>query len=337
MNDVDNNNGFWKNKHIFITGAGGFIGSHLTEALVQRGADVKAFLHYNSRNQLGLLQFTSPEVLNKIEIIFGDLRDVNALTNCMEGAEVVFHLGALISIPYSYLHPDDVVATNVIGTLNVLQAARRNHVSRMVHTSTSEVYGTAQREPIDEAHPLCAQSPYAASKISADKLSESFFRTYKLPVVTVRPFNTYGPRQSNRAVIPTIISQALIQDKIFLGNLDTYRDFTYVNDTVEGFLCAGKTPGVDGGTFNLGVGKKISVGDLVKEIEGITGKTIKVEIDSKRLRPETSEVFSLISDNRRAGKELGWKPIITLREGLKRTTEWISTNLSYYDTRHYYI
>jgi dTDP-glucose 4,6-dehydratase len=337
MNNTENNNGFWANKRVLVTGAGGFIGSHLTEALVQQGADVKAFLHYNSRTQLGLLQFTSPDILNKIEIIFGDLRDLTALMDCMQDVEIVFHLGALISIPYSYLHPGDVVETNVIGTLNVLQAARRCNVSRIVHTSTSEVYGTAQREPIDEAHPLCAQSPYAASKISADKLAESFFRTYKLPVVTVRPFNTFGPRQSNRAVIPTIISQVLIQDKIYLGNLDTYRDFTFVNDTVEGFLCAGKKPDVDGKTFNLGVGKKISVGDLVKEVGAITGRSIQVEIDSKRLRPETSEVFSLISDNRRAGLELGWKPIISLREGLKRTTEWISTNLTYYDTRHYHI
>ncbi len=229
---------FWQNKQVLVTGAGGFIGSHLTESLANQGAQVRAFVRYNSRGDWGLLKLLPDDLLDQIEVIAGDFRDLSGLKAAMQGVSHVFHLGALIAIPYSYLHPAEVVETNVIGTLNVLLAGRELGVERIVHTSTSEVYGTALRVPIDETHPLQGQSPYSASKIGADKIAESFFRSYNLPVVTVRPFNTYGPRQSTRAVIPTIITQALTQEVVHLGNLDAKRDLTYVADTVAGFLSA---------------------------------------------------------------------------------------------------
>ena len=241
MRDISN---FWQGKHVLVTGAGGFIGSHLVEALVQNGADVRAFVRYNSRGDPGLLSMLSPEVFGILEVIAGDLRDLPALLSASRDVEIIFHLGALIAIPYSYKHPAEVVESNVLGTMNVLLAGRDNGVARIVHTSTSEVYGTALRVPIDENHPLHGQSPYSASKIGADKLAESFYCAYDLPVVTLRPFNTYGPRQSARAVIPTIITQVLTKDVINLGNLDARRDFTYVSDTVEGFMRAAMTPGI---------------------------------------------------------------------------------------------
>jgi dTDP-glucose 4,6-dehydratase len=229
---------FWADKKVLVTGAGGFIGSHLVERLAGEGASVRAFVRYNSRADAGLLKLAPSEILSRIELIGGDLRDSDAVRKAVEGCRIVFHLGALISIPYSYYHPVEVAETNLMGTLNVLLACRDLGVERLIHTSTSEVYGTAQRVPIDEAHPLQGQSPYSASKIGADKLAESFFCAFSVPVVTVRPFNTFGPRQSARAVIPTIITQVLARQSIRLGNLETTRDFTYVDDTVSGFLCA---------------------------------------------------------------------------------------------------
>ena len=327
--------GFWSNKKILVTGAGGFIASHLVESLVSSGAAVRAFVRYNSRGDLGLLRSLPPDLFQKVEVISGDLRDLPAVREAMEGMDVVFHLGALIAIPYSYLHPAEVVETNIIGTMNILLSARDLKTQRVVHTSTSEVYGTALRVPIDEDHPLQGQSPYSASKIGADKLAESFYRSYGLPVVTIRPFNTYGPRQSARAVIPTIISQVLTKDEIALGSLDTRRDFTYVSDTVNGFLKGAEAEGIEGETINLGTGSEVTVGELVDMVCQITGKKVKIHQDPLRMRPENSEVLRLISDNRRARLRLGWQPEVDMQTGLSNTIAWIRDNLSFYRPNQY--
>ena len=317
---------YWEGKRILVTGAGGFIGSHLVETLVGFGASVRAFVRYNSRNDPGLLKLLPPDVLSQVEIIPGDLRDLPALMAAMRGTSHIFHLGALIAIPYSYLHPAEVVQSNVIGTLNMLLAARELGIERLVHTSTSEVYGTALRVPIDETHPLQGQSPYSASKIGADKLAESFYLSYNLPVVTLRPFNTFGPRQSARAVIPALITQALSQSTIHLGNLDARRDFTFVSDTVGGFLKIAQTPGVEGQTINLGTGQEIRIGDLVNLVLAMVDHPVEVVIDPSRLRPEKSEVQRLVSDNRLALQKIGWSPKVSFEEGLRQTFEWIDQN-----------
>jgi len=318
------------NKRVLVTGAGGFIGSHLVEALASQGAKVRAFVRYNSRGDPGLLRFLPPQVFSSVEVVAGDLRDPQAVRTAVAGSQVVLHLGALISIPYSYFHPVEVAETNFIGTLNVLTACRDLGVQRLVHTSTSEVYGTARQVPIDERHPLQGQSPYSASKIGADKMAESFFCAYNLPVVTVRPFNTFGPRQSARAVIPAIIIQALAQSTIRLGNLDTTRDFTFVQDTVVGFIKAIQAEGVEGGQFNLGTGVEIRVGDLAEMIIRKVGRPVEISLDPIRLRPEKSEVLRLISDNRLACEKLGWRPEISLEDGLDQTIAWISSHIERY-------
>jgi dTDP-glucose 4,6-dehydratase len=321
---------YWQNKRVLVTGAGGFIGSHLVERLVAEGAVVRAFVHYNSRGDPGTLRLVAPQILTQLEIIAGDLRDAHAVQKVVEGCQCVFHLGALISIPYSYFHPAEVAETNCIGTLNVLMACRERRVERLIHTSTSEVYGTARRVPINESHPLQGQSPYSASKIGADKLVESFHCAYGLPVVIIRPFNTYGPRQSARAVIPTIITQALAQGSIHLGNLETTRDFTYVADTVDGFLKAAEVAHVEGGIFNLGTGQEIKIGDLARQIMQKIGRPAEVVVDSVRLRPQDSEVFRLLSDNALARENLGWRPETTLDQGLDSTIAWIRGHLDLY-------
>lgn len=326
---------FWQNKNILVTGAGGFIGSHLVERLVDQGAHVRAFVRYNSKGEVGHLSALGSEAFSKLDIIAGDLRDLSAVTSAMNDIDNVFHLGALIAIPYSYKHPANVVDSNILGTMNILLAARETKVKRVVHTSTSEVYGTAIRVPIDESHPLQGQSPYSASKIGADKLAESFYCAYDLPVVTLRPFNTYGPRQSARAVIPTIITQALTQEVIYLGNLDATRDLTYVSDTVDGFLRAGETPDIEGGTFNLGAGYEVRIGELANEIISLTGRNVEIRVDESRLRPSKSEVQRLLSDNRLAKDKLGWSPRVNLHDGLLKTIEWISDNLSLYHPHTY--
>jgi dTDP-glucose 4,6-dehydratase len=326
---------FWQDKRVLVTGAGGFIGSHLVETLVQQGARVRAFVRYNSRADPGMLAFIPREQLAQVEIIAGDLRDLSTVNAASKNVEVILHLGALIAIPYSYLHPAEVVQTNVLGTLNVLLAGLENGAERIVHTSTSEVYGTALVTPIREDHPLQGQSPYSASKIGADKLAESFYRSYQLPVVTLRPFNTYGPRQSARAVIPTIISQAITGGEVHLGNLDARRDFTFVSDTVQGFLCAGQAPGIEGETINLGVGREITIGDLLKEILSILDRQVQVVVESQRLRPEKSEVQRLISDNRLARERLSWEPQVSLRDGLVQTIAWIEENIQRYHPKEY--
>ncbi len=328
---------FWAGRSTLVTGAGGFIASHLVETLVLRGAQVRAFVRYNSRGDPGLLAHLPPEVLRRVEIVTGDLSDLPAVRAAMRDTTQIFHLGALIAIPYSYAHPAQVVATNVVGTLNVLLAAHEQRVARVVHTSTSEVYGTALRVPMDETHPLQGQSPYSASKIGADKIAESFYCAYNLPVVTVRPFNTYGPRQSARAVIPTIIAQALTQDVIRLGNLDARRDLTFVADTVAGFLCAAQTPGVEGQTFNLGAGMEITIGDLARQIIALVGKPVEIVLDAARLRPEKSEVQRLLSDNSRARQVLGWQPRVGIEEGLRITVNWIAEHLALYRPAEYQV
>lgn len=327
-------NTFWTGKQVLVTGAGGFIGSHLVETLTGQGARVRAFVRYNSRNDPGLLKMLPASLLANIEVIGGDLRDLTALQTAMNGTSHVFHLGALIAIPYSYLHPAEVVEANIIGTMNMLLAAREQGVERLVHTSTSEVYGTALRVPIDETHPLQGQSPYSASKIGADKLAESFYLSYNLPVVTLRPFNTFGPRQSARAVIPALITQALTQHTIHLGNLDARRDFTYVSDTVAGFLKIAQTPGVEGQTLNLGTGREIRIGDLVQRVLALVDHPVEVVIDPSRLRPEKSEVQRLISDNRLALQKIGWSPQVSFEDGLGKTFEWIKEHLSMYSQEY---
>jgi NAD dependent epimerase/dehydratase len=320
----------WVKKKVLVTGAGGFIGSQLVERLVAEGASVRAFVHYNSRADPGLLRLASPEAMAKLELVSGDLRDSDAVRKAVAGCQYIFHLGALVSIPYSYVHPLEVAQTNVLGTLNILMACRDFEVERLIHTSSSEVYGTAIRTPIDESHPLQGQSPYSASKIAADKLAESFFCAFRMPVVTVRPFNTYGPRQSARAVIPTIITQALANPSIELGSLETIRDFTYVDDTINGFLCAATTDTVEGGTFNLGTGTEISIGALTKKVIEKVGRSVEIRVDPARLRPEASEVMRLVSDHSLAAAQLGWQPAISLDEGLDRTIAWIKKNLDRY-------
>lgn len=326
-----------KNKHILVTGAGGFIGSHLAEHLASQGARVRALVRYNSRNDRGLLELVSPKIREGMEIVPGDLTDPHATARLVAGCDLVFHLAALIAIPYSYRAASQYVAVNCGGTLNLLEAARQQGVEVLVHTSTSETYGTARYTPMDEAHPLQGQSPYAASKIGADKLAESYHLSFGVPVVTLRPFNTYGPRQSARAVIPTIISQALAGGVIRLGSLEPRRDLTYVGDTVAGFVKAATTPAAVGQVINLGTGRAVSIGELAQKIQALVGKDSKIIADAERYRPEASEVWHLESDNRRARELLGWQPQVSLEEGLKRTIEFVQTHPERYRAGEYAI
>jgi dTDP-glucose 4,6-dehydratase len=311
----------WSGKRVLVTGAGGFIGSHLTERLVALGAHVRAFVRYNALGAWGWLG-QSP-VRDAIQVVLGDVCDRDSVHEAVQGIDVIFHLAALIGIPYSYQTPASYVRTNIEGTLNVLQAARRHGVERLIHTSTSEVYGTARYVPIDEAHPLQAQSPYAASKIGGDKLVESFHLSFHLPVVTVRPFNTFGPRQSARAVIPTIISQCLAGEKVRLGNLSPMRDMNYVTDTVEAFVRAAVAPEAIGRTINVGSGREVSVENLVVMIAGLMGQTMVIEREMERVRPRGSEVERLLADNTLARAVLEWQPSVTLEEGLRLTIDWM--------------
>jgi len=318
-----------------ITGAGGFIGSHLTERLVELKANVKCFVRYNSRSEWGYLEKLPADAKGEISVFSGDLKDPDAVRSAVKDVEVIFHLAALISIPYSYMNPRDAVETNVLGTLNVLNAARESGVKRVVHTSTSEVYGTARYVPIDEDHPLQGQSPYSASKIGADKIAESFYLSYNLPVAIIRPFNTYGPRQSARAVIPTIVTQALTNKKIYLGALTPTRDLTYVSDVVEGFIKVAECNRCLGEVVNIGSNFEITISELAEKILSLVGKKTKIVLDKKRLRPEKSEVERLWCNNKKAKRLLGWEPRISLDEGLKNTIEWISKNLAYYKPGRY--
>ncbi|MFO0594777.1 MAG: SDR family NAD(P)-dependent oxidoreductase [Myxococcaceae bacterium] len=317
----------WNGKSVLVTGAGGFIGSHLVERLVTAGAKVRAFIRYTSRGDVGNLAHVPKQVFGSLELVRGDLRDVEAVRGAAKGVDTIFHLGALIAIPYSYVNPREVAEVNMMGTFNVLAAARSEGVRRLVHTSTSEVFGTARYVPIDEAHPLQGQSPYSASKIGADKLAESFFRSFDTPVVTVRPFNTYGPRQSARAIIPTIISQALTRDEVKLGSLDPSRDLLFCTDTAEGFVKAASADAALGHEINLGTGVGVTIGELAQRIFKIVGKSPKITTDTQRVRPEKSEVLRLLAANAKAKDLLGWTPTVALDDGLAKTVAWVKDHL----------
>jgi NAD dependent epimerase/dehydratase len=319
----------WQQKTVLVTGAGGFIGSHLAEALIARGAKVRAMVHYNALGKWGWLD-ASP-VKDEMKVVAGDITDRDSVTAMVEGVDVVFHLAALIAIPYSYQAPASYVATNIGGTLNVLSAARQQGCERLVHTSTSEVYGTACQVPIREDHPLQGQSPYSASKIGADKMVEAFHCSFETPVVTVRPFNTFGPRQSARAVIPTIISQCLAgKDKIRLGNLTPTRDMNFVTNTAEGFIAAAEAPKAIGQTVNLGSGREISIGDLGRLIAELVGVNVSFESQDQRKRPDRSEVERLLADSSLAGELLGWTPSVGLEKGLSLTIDWLRKHMEMY-------
>lgn len=326
---------FYKSKSVAITGADGFIGSHLTESLVAEGAKVKALVQYNSFSDFGWLE--QVEKATNLEIVLGDVRDPVFCNNFLKDQDIVFHLAALIAIPYSYSSPKSYIDTNVTGTFNILNSALINEV-KVIHTSTSEVYGTAQYVPIDEEHPLQPQSPYSASKIGADSIALSYFNSFDLPVSICRPFNTYGPRQSNRAVIPTIISQALEgKGKINIGDVSPTRDFNFVSDTVDGFLKVASSQKAIGQVINIGSGKEISIRDLILLIGKLIGNTFEFNEEKERLRPENSEVFRLLASNEKAKKLLNYTPCITLEEGLKQTIDWFSKpkNLERYKTDIY--
>lgn len=316
----------WSKKKVLVTGAGGFIGSHLTERLIDLGADVKCFVRYNSRNDWGLLEIIPQEKLDSLEIVSGDLKDFDAVKGAAKDVDVIFHLGSLISIPYSYNRPRDTIENNISSTLNILTAARDLGVEKIVHTSSSEVYGTALYVPIDEKHPLQGQSPYSASKIGADKIAESFYCAFDLPVAIIRPFNTYGPRQSARAIIPTIIAQAIEQEKIKLGSLFPTRDYTYVSDTVNGFIKVAESDNSIGEVINIGSNFEVSMGDLAQKISSLLNKKIDIVQDSSRVRPLKSEVKRLWCDNAKARRLLNWEPQVSLEEGLQKTIDWIAKN-----------
>jgi len=325
----------WNGKSVLVTGAGGFIGSHLVDALVERGADVNAFVHYNARNDWGMLEDRAADHGDRLTVVLGDVTDASSVAAAVEGKEIVFHLAALIGIPYSYIAPGSYVNTNVRGTLHVMEACRRARVERVVHTSTSEVYGTAVYTPIDERHPLQAQSPYSASKIGADKIAESYYCSFGLPVATLRPFNTFGPRQSARAVIPTLITQALTSDRIHLGSLTPVRDLTFVDDTVRAFLRMAEVDGAVGTVIHTGTGRGVTIGELAALVLARVNPDATIIADEDRVRPERSEVMQLICDPTLAGKVLGWKPQVTLEEGLDRTIAWIREHLDAYKTSVY--
>lgn len=326
----------WNDRPVLVTGAGGFIGSHLVEALAGRGASVRAFVRYNSRNDYGWLESLDPTTSERVEIFRGDLVNPEAVSRAVEGCEVVFHLGALIPIPYSYVHPREFVVANTVATLNVLEALRRHGSARLVHTSTSEVYGTAQRVPIDEDHPLNAQSPYAASKIGADQLALSYVRAFELPIVVARPFNTYGPRQSARAVIPTIIAQALSgADHLEVGSLEPTRDFVFVEDTVRGLIACAEAQNVDGEVVNLGSGAEVAIGELVERILKLVGVELPVHISDDRRRPPASEVERLLADPGKAKRLLGWTASTSLDDGLARVVDWMRGSLGVYKPSRY--
>jgi NAD dependent epimerase/dehydratase len=325
----------WSGKKVLVTGAGGFLGSHLTEALVERGASVRAFLRYTSGGSLGNLAHLAQSRLHEMEVVRSDLRDPEAVRRATRGVDTVFHLGALNAIPYSYLDPRSVLETNLIGTLNVLEAARAETPRRVLHTSSSEVYGTARYTPMDEEHSQRAHSPYAASKIAADKLVEAFQRSFQLPVVTIRPFNTYGPRQSARAIIPTIIIQALRGHAVGLGSLTPVRDFTFVTDMVRGFVQAAECEDLCGEELNFGTGEAMAIGDLARMIFASIGEPRHIVDDPRRVRPEGSEVMKLVADNRKAIDRIGWRPQMNLAEGLAHTIAWFRKHLESYNSEEY--
>ncbi len=319
---------------VLVTGAGGFIGSHLVEACVENGFDVRAFVRYNSANNWGWLE--TSQIKNQIEVVAGDIRDFDSVSGAMKNVDAVFHLAALIGIPYSYESPPAYIRTNIEGTYNILQAARDLSTSQVLVTSTSETYGTAQYIPIDEKHPAVGQSPYAASKIGADQLALSFYRSFELPVKIVRPFNTYGPRQSARAIIPTIMSQLLAgRTSLTVGNLDPTRDLTYVKDTAAGFLAISECDELFGKATNIGIGKEISIGNLITKISEICDQSFQLKSSEERIRPEKSEVERLCCGNEQLYRFTSWQPKYTLDKGLAETARWIRANIERYKPDFY--
>ena len=326
----------WQGKKVLVTGADGFIGSHLTERLVELGADVTALSQYNSFNNWGWIDTFDKKVKDSIKVVTGDIREYDGMKRIIKGQEVVLHLAALIAIPYSYLSPMAYVRTNVEGTTNVLEACREYEVEKIVHTSTSETYGTALYVPIDEKHPMQGQSPYSASKIGADMMAESYYKSFNMPIATLRPFNTYGPRQSARAVIPTIISQILAgKTEIRLGSLTPTRDFNFVLDTAEAFIKVAESERTIGEVVNAGSNYEISIGDTVKKIISIIGKDVKILCDDQRLRPENSEVNRLWADNTKIKELTDWKPYYNIDRGLEATIEWVKNNMQHFKTDIY--
>lgn len=325
-------------KKILVTGADGFIGSHLTEELVKLGYDVRAFVFYNSFNSNGWLDTLSSNIKEKIEFFYGDIRDPNGVRESMRDIDTVFHLAALIAIPFSYHSPDSYIDTNIKGTLNILQAARDLNTSRILITSTSEVYGTAKYVPIDEDHPFQGQSPYSATKIGADRLAESFYRSFNLPITIVRPFNTFGPRQSARAIIPTIITQLLSgKNEIILGSLEPTRDFNFVKDTVDGFIKIALSKNTIGQEINIATQQEISIGQLANELIKQINPSAKIVVDKLRLRPEKSEVNRLLGSNKKIKELTNWEPKYTFEEGISETIEFYKCNLDLYDPNKYNI
>jgi dTDP-glucose 4,6-dehydratase len=326
---------YWTDRPVLVTGAGGFIASHLVEYLVARGARVRGFVRYNSRSDRGWLDRLDSSVVDEVDVFTGDFVNPEAAANAIAGSEIVLHLGALIPIPYSYQHPREFVETNIVGTLNVLEAARRADVARFVQVSSSEVYGSAQTVPMPEEHPLRPQSPYAATKVGADQLALSYARAFDLPIVVARPFNTFGPRQSARAVIPTIITQALTRGHVELGSTEPTRDFLYVADTIAGIARCAEVEGVDGEVFNLGTGHEISVGDVVERVFAAIGKELPILFAEERARPPGSEVDRLCASVEKARTRLGWHATVPFDEGLQRTIDWIRASLDVYKSTIY--
>ncbi len=325
----------WDKKKVLITGAGGFIGSHLTERLFELGAKIRAFVRYTSRADEGFIKYFSDDLRKQVDIVYGDIRELETVVKATDGIDVIFNLAALVGIPYSYIHPQEVIETNTIGTLNILMAARDIGIEKLVQTSTSEVYGTARYVPINEDHPKQPQSPYSASKIAADAIALSFYHSFNLPVAVIRPFNTYGPRQSDRAVIPSIISQALTKDKLTLGSTTPTRDFTFATDTAEGFIKVAESEKSVGMEINLGTGKEISIEDLIRKIVSLVGRDVVIEQDKERIRPAGSEVERLCADNTIARNLLGWTPKVSLTQGLENTISFIKNNPGFYDPDKY--
>ena len=325
----------WQDKRVLVTGAGGFIGSHLVDELLSKGAEVSAFVHYNARNDWGMLEGRDIDKNPHLTVISGDITDSLFVKKAVSEKEYVFHLAALIGIPYSYVAPESYINTNIKGTLNIMQACLDSGVKRVVHTSTSEVYGTALYTPIDEKHPLQGQSPYSASKIGADKIAESFSCSFGLPVTTIRPFNTFGPRQSTRAVIPTIITQALTSNSIKLGSLAPIRDLTYVADTVQGFIKFAESPKTVGKTVNTGSGQGVTIGELAALIIKQVNPDATIICEKERIRPDKSEVMQLLCNNRLAKDLAGWKPQYTLEDGLSLTIDWMKEHIASYKTGFY--